>query len=84
MNTDYSSWLQWSIAITVSSAIASILLKAVIAVTIYRSAKMRFSTDASLRFFRPITWAFVGFVGGIFALALYWVMHYSTFTKDEK
>jgi hypothetical protein len=77
-------WLNWSLALSISAAVGAILLKTIIAVAIYRSAKIRASTiGAPLRFFQPPTWALVGFIGGIFALGLYWIIHYSTLAKEE-
>lgn len=80
---NHSTWFNWTLAFNGIAVVGTVLLKIIIASAIYQNAKRRAATvGCSLRFFQPLTWGFVGLVGGILALALYWLMHYSTFAKE--
>lgn len=77
------NWFNWTLALNGIVVAGTVLLKIIIASAIYQNARRRASTiGCSLRFFQPLTWGFVGLVGGILALALYWLMHYSTLAKE--
>ena len=81
-NLDITQYLE--LAACAKTIIVFLVCHVIVAIAIYRSAKQRVNTNgAVLRFFTPVVWAFIGFVSGIYALALYWVMHYSTLAKDE-
>jgi hypothetical protein len=69
----------------VALAYAGIVMNIFIAMAVYRDAQnIQSKIGTELMFFQPGIWSLVCVIGGIPALALYWVIHYAEFLRKHK
>ncbi len=57
---------------------AAVLLHIFLALGVLRDGSSRENQRQGLIFFGTLGWAFVTLLSGLFGLAIYWLMHYST------
>lgn len=62
---------------------AVLLMNLIIAIGVYRDARRIEATlgGAELRIFDPVAWGVLGFLGSLFALAIYAALHHTQLVK---
>jgi len=64
-------------------ALGIFIADVLIAIGVYRDATARKTAGKPVMILTPGTWSFICLIISLAGLALYWVIHYSTFAKFE-
>jgi H+/Cl- antiporter ClcA len=68
---------------TLIPLLAAVLLQLLIGFGLNRDAFRLQERGRETVFFGPAGWFFLGLCGGLLAMSLYWVIHYSTFRARD-
>ncbi len=66
------------------AALITVIINIAFAIGVYRDSASRRTHGFRLWFAAPIFWAGATLVGSVFVAALYWLIHYSTLTREPE
>ncbi len=70
------------IVITIIATIITAVVNIFFAIAIFHDATERHDHDNYIWFVHPVVWALATLVGGVFAAAIYWALHYAAFAAN--